>query len=354
MRKFQPLGVGAILIGLMYAACGSKGQDQNTDERIPVQVAGPTRIDVEDVLHYYGEIRADQEARLDFNFSGRIAKYHYEVGEKVPRGAVMAILNQEEILAQLEQTKVADEKAQADLQRVERLHADQIISDDRLELARVGAKQARAAFVMAQEALKNSSVIAPFSGLVAEKNGEVGEYYNSMMGGPPVYRLVNIDKVKMLIGIPESEVPMVKKGQEARILLDTYPGELFLGQVTRVGLTIDRLSRTMEAEITVPNASMRLKPGMMADIDLVTGRRQAVLSIPQKALMQDMGLENIFVVLDGKAVIKEVVSGVRQGDVVEIVQGLNEEDQVVIEGQFDLKEGDQVKSQPTTAFPKER
>jgi len=201
--------------------------------------------------------------------------------------------------------------------------------------------------------VKNSSVIAPFSGSVAEKNGEVGEYYNSMMGGPPVYRLVKIDKVKILIGVPESEVPRVKMGQEARIILDTYPEEIFLGQVTRVGLTIDRLSRTLEVEITAPNESMRLKPGMMADIALIVDRRQKVLSIPQKAIIQDMGLEHIFVIVDGKAVVREVVSSVRQDDVVEIVQGLNGEEQVVIEGQFDLKEGDPVKVLLTSASAKE-
>jgi membrane fusion protein (multidrug efflux system) len=342
-----------VMPGLMLLGCGSGGQDQDIGEKVPVQVTRPLRQGVEDVLHFIGELRADKEAGLDFNVSGRIARFNYEVGDRVPRGAIMASIRQEEILAQLEQTKAAYEKSEADLKRLERLHGEQIVSDDRLEAARVGAKQAKTAYVMAQEALKNSSVIAPFSGSVAQKNGEVGEYYNAMMGGPSVYRLVKIDSVKVLIGIPELEVPKVSLGQEARITTDTYPGMIFYGQVTRVGLTIDRFSRTLEVEIGASNDQRLMKPGMMADIDLVVGHREKVLSIPQKAVIRDMGLEHIFLVEDGKALLRQITSGAKQDDAIEIVAGLTGGEQVVVEGQFGLKEGDLVSIVSKTSSPKD-
>ncbi len=327
---------------LIFAGCGPRDQGKTSDEGIPVQVVSPASMDVEDVLRFIGELRPHREARLDFNLSGRIARLDYEVGDRVAQGTVMASLLQEEIMAHLEQTRVADEKASADLKRIERLHQDKIASDDRLEAARVNAKQTHAAYVMAQQALKNSTVIAPFSGAVAEKNGEVGEYYNSMMGGPPVYRLVKIDSVKVVIGVPEAEVPRVKMGQTARIKLGAYSGEIFPGQVTRVGLTVNRISRTMEVEITVPNKQGLLKPGMMADMELVVDHRKSVLSLPQKTIIRDMGLEHVFVVEETTAVIKEVVSGVEQAGRVEIKQGLSGDERVVVEGQFGLKEGDLV------------
>jgi membrane fusion protein (multidrug efflux system) len=200
---------------------------------------------------------------------------------------------------------------------------------------------------MAQEALKNSSVIAPFRGSVAEKNGEVGEYYNAMMGGPPVYRLVKMDTVKVIIGVPEAEVPRMRNGQIARIMLDTYPGMVFWGRVTRTGLTINRFSRTMEVEIRAANREGRLKPGMLADIEVVVDKRQEVLSIAQKAVIRDMGLEYVYVVEENKAVKREVVSGVEQDGRIEIVQGLTGEELVVVEGQFGLKEGDLVSVEKT-------
>jgi membrane fusion protein (multidrug efflux system) len=329
-------------IALLFMGCGPRSQNQEAEERILVQVEKLAPMDVEDVLHFIGELRADREAKLEFNLSGKIARLNYEVGDRVAGGTVMAVLQQEEILARLEQAKAAYEKASADLERIERLHREQIASDDRLEAVRVGAKQAKAAYVMAQEALKNSSVIASFSGSVAEKNGEVGEYYNAMMGGPPVYRLVKVDTIKAIIGVPEAEVPKVMRGQEARILLETYPSEVFLGSVTRTGLTIDRFSRTMEVEIRAANRGGRMKPGMLADIVVVVGRREGVLSIPQGSVIRDMGLEHVYVVEEGKAVKREVVSGVGQDDRIEIVQGLTGDELVVVEGQFGLKEGDLV------------
>jgi membrane fusion protein (multidrug efflux system) len=330
------------MIALLASGCGPGGEDEGAQESISVQVAVPERIDVEDMLRFIGELRADKEARLEFNLSGRIASLRYEVGDRVKKGTVMATIHQEEIRAYLEQTKAAHEKAQADLQRVERLHEQEILSDDRLEAARVGAKQANAAYVTAQEALKNSSVIAPFTGSVAEKNGEVGEYYNAMMGGPPVYRLVKVDTVKVIIGVPEAEVPRVHRGQQARILLDTYPDEVFLGQVTRTGLVIDRFSRTMEVEITASNDNGLLKPGMMGDIELIVDQRQGVLSVPLKAIIRDMGLEHVFVVEDEKSVVRQVTTGVEQDGKAEVVTGLNGDEQVIVEGQFGLKEGDPV------------
>ena len=327
---------------LVWLGCGSRGQDETAEEKVSVQVAIATPMDVEDVLRFIGELRPDREAKLEFNLSGRIASLRYEVGDKVSPGTIMATIRQEEIRAHLEQTKAAYEKASADLNRIERLHEDKIATDDRLEAARVGVKQAHAAYIMAQEALKNSSVIAPFGGLVAEKNGEVGEYYNAMMGGPPVYRLVKIDTVKVIIGVPEAEVPRVHPGQQARITLDTYPQEVFRGQVTRTGLTIDRFSRTMEVEITAPNQRGLLKPGMLADIELVVGHRQGVLTVPQKAVIRDMGIEHLFLVENGTAILRKVTSGVVQKGHVEIIEGLEGSEKVVVEGQFGLKEGDPV------------
>jgi membrane fusion protein (multidrug efflux system) len=331
-----------LLTGIILLGCGPGGQEDDVREEVIVQITRPMPGEIEDVLHFIGELRAEKEARLDFNYSGRIAAFNYEVGEPVKKGAVMARLRQEEIRAQLEQAEAAHQKARSDLERVERLHAQEIVSDDRLESARVGTKAARAALVMAQEALKNSAVIAPFSGSVAEKNGEVGEYYNAMMGGPSVYRLVKIDTVEAVIGVPESEVPRVSVGQEARLSVETYPDRMFQGTVTRVGLDIDRYSRTLEAEISAANPEGLLKPGMLADIELVVDRRHGVLSLPQKAVIRDMGLEHVFVIEDSLAVKREVVSGATQDGRIEIREGLQADDQVVIEGQFGLKEGDRV------------
>lgn len=347
MKRLKLTSVMAAVL-LIFLGCGSRSQNEEAQGKIWVQVEKPTSMDVEDVLRFIGELRADREARLEFNLSGKIARFNYEVGDRVTGGTIMATLRQEEILAHLEQAKAAYEKASADRERIERLHQAQITSDDRLEAARVGAKQARAAYVMAQEALKNSSVIAPFSGSVAEKNGEVGEYYNAMMGGPPVYRLVKVDTVKAIIGVPEAEVPRVKTGQEARILLDSYPGKAFHGLVTRTGLTIDRFSRTMEVEITAPNEHGLLKPGMLANIQLVVDRRQGVLSIPQGAVIRDMGLEHVYMVEEDRAMKREVVSGVEQNGRVEILHGLTGDEQVVVSGQFGLKEGDLVSVGETT------
>lgn len=339
IRSYFPV---CLLAAAAVLGCGSGGQEQDALEQVSVQITRPIPGEIEDVLHFIGELRADKEARLDFNHSGRIASFNYEVGDRVRRGAVMARLQQEEIRARLEQAEAAHQKAQADLERVERLHAQEIVSDDRLESARVGAKSAKAAYVMAQEALKNSAVIAPFSGSVAEKNGEVGEYYNAMMGGPSVYRLVKVDTVEAVIGVPESEVPRVSLGQEARLHVETYPEEVFPGTVTRVGLDIDRYSRTLEVEISAPNPEGLLKPGMMADIELVVDHRQGVLTIPQKAVIRDMGLEHVFVAEDSLAVKREVVTGAMQNGRIEIREGLEPADQVIVEGQFGLKEGDRV------------
>lgn len=342
MKRTRSHLVWCLLLAVMIIGCGSGGQEQDRQQEVSVQVVRPMPGEIEDVLYFIGELRAEKEARLDFNYSGRIAALNYEVGERVRKGAVMARLRQEEIRAQLEQAEAAHQKAEADRERVERLHAQEIVSDDRLESARVGAKAAKAAYVMAQEALKNSAVIAPFSGSVAERNGEVGEYYNAMMGGPSVYRLVKIDTVEAIIGVPESELDRVSHGQEARLLVETYPERVFQGTVTRVGLDIDRYSRTLEVEISAANPEGLLKPGMLVDIQLVVARRAGVLTIPQKAVIRDMGLEHVFVVEDSLAVKREVVSGAMQDGRIEIREGLQGHEQVIVEGQFGLKEGDRV------------
>jgi len=85
-----------------------------------------------------------------------------------------------------------------------------------------------------------------------------------------------------------------------------------------------------------------LKPGMMVDIELIVDQRQDVLSVPLKAIIRDMGLEQVFVVEDGRSVVREVTTGVEQGERAEVITGLSGEERVVVEGQFGLKEGDPV------------
>jgi RND family efflux transporter MFP subunit len=152
-----------------------------------------------------------------------------------------------------------------------------------------------------------------------------------------------MDTVKVFVQVVESELSQLKTGAVADIQVDAYPGEVFRGEVLRISPTVDPESRTADVEIRVANKSHRLKPGMFARVNLIVQKRDGVLLLSKDSLLDRNGPPKVFVHDNGKALIREVVLGLEGDLYVEVVKGLQEDEEVIAAGQYDLKDGMPVK-----------
>ena len=182
---------------------------------------------------------------------------------------------------------------------------------------------------------KQLELKAPVDGVIIERNATVGELVDK---GREVFTISEPTRLWAIAEIKERDIAAVKVGQEATFTVLPYPQELFRGKVILVGNQVEAASRTLEVRIGVDNADGRLKPGMFADVGIVTTILDNVLLIPDSALQTDGDSQIVFVALDGNKFEKRVVKlGEEQQGRVQVLAGLKAGEQIATEGSFILK-----------------
>ena len=192
---------------------------------------------------------------------------------------------------------------------------------------------------------EKASIKSPINGIVIKKfldEGSQVEPSVSPMMRVPVIMVANIDTVKVLVNVSEKYLGKLKEKAKAKVKVDAYPDEVFLGEVVRIAPLVDLATRTSEVEIKIPNEEHRLKPGMFARVNLILEKKENTLVVPNKAVLNENNRKFVFVVNGSIAREREVKTGIYQKDSVEIVEGLKETDLVIVEGNYGLKDGTEV------------
>jgi len=234
------------------------------------------------------------------------------------------------------------------VERMERLKSEKAVSDQQYEKVKLAyeaaeaqLQQARAALNLAEHNLDVSLMKAPFSGVVASRNAEVGDVINPMMGGfspsSGVLTLMDFYKVKIEIDASHRDIVRIKKGQAAQLRVSAFPDKVFQGRVAIVNLTADPLTKKFKVEVGIDNPDLILRPNTFGEITLEVSSHEDALVIPQKAV-----LESKYIFLAGEnnqAQRREVTLGLQNADLVEILNGLKEGDFVIVDGNYGLEDG---------------
>lgn len=213
--------------------------------------------------------------------------------------------------------------------------------------AQVAQTQAQVAQAQAQVELiktniKNSVIRAPISGIISSKQINPGEMCQA---GAMLGSIVNVDKVKLVIDVPEDDINKIKDGQEATVNIDALGDEgKIKGKISTIS-PASGPSRLFKVKIEIENKDHRLKPGMFASVNVVRGIKENVITVPKDAVLIRKHGNVVYVVNEGKAEERLVKIGVTNGDKVEITEGLKEGETVVVSGQNMLMEGSSVKIQ---------
>jgi len=201
-------------------------------------------------------------------------------------------------------------------------------------------RQAEATVRLAEMQLKNTTICAPISGVVSKRFVDQGTLVSKTT---PIVRIVAMHRVKAVVQIVESELAQLRCGTTADISVDAYREEIFKGTVTCISPTVDPESRTADVEIQMDNRDYRLKPGMFARVNLVVQRRNGVLLLSEDSLLRESGSARVFIHDSGRASLREVTLGLEGEQNVEVLGGLQEGDEVIVAGHYELRDGMPVK-----------
>ena len=337
-KTIKTLSLAVLSAGLL-ASCSSSSSSKATEEQsadtIRLVEVAPAEMRA---LSLSEEFTAQLEAKVINNITaqagGRLKQLLVKVGDRV--GAGQAVARMEATQAAQAQIQLAD--AKTNFARMDELYKVGGVSKAQWEQAKSAVDQAKLAYGNAAE---NTVLRSPISGFVTAKNYDNGDMTSPQL---PVVVIQQIAPVKAVIGVSEQYYSYLKKGAAATLSVDALGEETFSGVVTNIFPTLDPVTHTVSTEIEVANKDLKLRPGMYARVHLDFGTKEA-LTVPDKAIVRQAGsgARYVYVFSGGKAVYRAVELGQQQGDLYEVVSGLNAGDQVIISAPSNLKNGLSVK-----------
>jgi RND family efflux transporter MFP subunit len=309
------------------------------DAYIPVKVMDIVLGEVEERVAYTGTVNAWHEANVSSETAGRVTQVNVKVGDYVDKGEVIARVDDEIKKLSTEQAFANYQKARLDSSRSEELFQKNSISKFELEGAQLNSKFAYINWRMTKRQLDDSYIKAPISGRIAFKFVDVG---GMLSPGMPIVTIVYIAKVKITVGVAETDILKIAVGQKVKVTNETY-SETFSGEVYSVGAKADQMTRSFPVEVAVQNLGERLKPGMSSKVDILAKIHKNKMLVPASSVLERMGDKIVFVVSGDSAQRKFVSVGGQVNNKIVIEDGLKSGEKVVYVGQENLSDGAKVK-----------
>jgi len=333
-----------IILGMIFVSgCSAKKANsnaENSDEVVPVKVAKAVKKNYDIILEYVGTVEPYQKARIGAQMSGTIEKIYVKEGDFVKEGQLLVQMNTQ----QLTQAKIQFELAESDYKRMKSLFEAGSIPEQQLERAKANYESAKASYELV---LSNTQIRAPFDGIVTEKLMNEGEVFTLVPiggGSPVIITLMRMDLVKIKLSIAEKDFPFIKLNQPAEVIVDVYPNRVFTGKVIQKNPAVSSTTRTFMVEIEVPNRDLLLRPGMFARVRIKIGQARGII-IPESAVVPLPGsnVNYVFVVKNDTVNRRNITIGRKFDGEVEVLSGVDENENVVISGQTKLADGMKVK-----------
>lgn len=360
----------AALFGVRVFGAVQQKQSAKTVEvnEVPVAVVAASRRDVVERVFSTGVIRPRNEVNIFTKLPGTVERVLVKVGDSVSAGQELARVEHRTVALQGQQTEAQARAARAGLaqartqlqsartqyERFQKLRADNAVPQAEFErveagyhgaLSAVEAAESQLAMVtaatgLAAESLKNSRVVSPISGTVTRRDANVGTLATPAQ---PLFQVQDVSALKVDGSVTGSDYQRIRVGQQAVVSVDDIPGRTFPGKVLTVSPTLDPQTRRAAVEIEVDNPEHRLLPNMFAQVEIHTGKREGVLTIPASAVVALPGTKVVYVARAGKAEEVRPTLGPAEGEVVVVEKGLAEGDPVITEGQTTVTDGTAIK-----------
>lgn len=338
MRRFA----FAIVVAALVSACGSQAEESQLADATPVRVRPATTGPATPAIQTNGTVATKDEMRLSFKTAGVIRAIHVEEGVAVAKGQKLAEIELTEVNAQVEQARQLAEKARRDLERGERLYADQVISLEQLQDLRTQAALQKAGLEAAQFNRGYSVIVAPSDGVVLRRLAEERELVPS---GQPVLVVGARDAGYVVkAALADREIVQLKLGDPAEIRMDAYPAQALPGSLVEIAGAADA-SGLFPIEVRFDSVPVRLASGLVAKLNLypAASRTHLLTYVPIGAVVEGDGDRASVFVVDGNVVKRRAVrvAFIAPSEVA-LAEGLEPGERVVTDGALYLEDGERI------------
>ncbi len=308
---------------------------------VAVEVQPVRTVSMPDDVTAVGTLVSNESVILRPEVAGRIATIRFAEGEPVSKGAVLVEFDAAVQRAEVQQARANLKLAESNHRRTEDLFARKFVSQSSRDTALSQLEVARAAVALAEARFERTRIRAPFDGVVGIRRVSVGDYIKE---GEVLVNLEEIATLKVDFRLPEQYLGRIGVGQTLEVTSDVLAGETFSARVHAIDPLVDAQGRAVAMRAKLANAGARLRPGMFVRVRLILQERPAVKVVAEEAVVPAAGdVRFVYRIEDEVARRVDVVTGVRRGTLVEIVDGLAPGDLVVTAGQLKLRDGARVR-----------
>jgi len=341
---------GTVALG-MLCGCGHSATETVTKPAPPVDVrtTHPKRGDIIRSVSLPANITPNMQATLYSKVAGYLKTITVDKGDEVKQGQLLAEIEVPELVADFARTKAEAEIAELDYKRASEAHqkSPDLVVLQSVDATKAKSLMAKANLERAETLLGFCKITAPFSGVITRRAVDAGAFVPAATSGSAaqnaaVVTLMDFDRVRVQVAVPENEVPLIRNGLPVKVLVDELPGRSFEGSVTRFSPALDEASKTMLAEIDLENPKHELRPGMYATMKLGVEKHSDALLVPVEAAAFEKAGTFVLTVADGKAKKLPVKTGFNDGASVEILDGLVPNQPVILVGKLVLSTGQPV------------
>ena len=334
----------AVLLWAGFLATGCKGQEglattenhSNQAASIPVSIIEVRPAPMRDVILLPGTTEAWQDVQVAADTSGRIEWIGPREGQRVKKGDLLVKIDVSELKAALDHAEAQFKLADDLYQRRRRLFDRKIIAKEELDQSETQRTLAVTDYEQIKVKYDQGFPKSPISGIINHLYVDAGEFIDT---GKPLTDIVNIDRIKINVQVPELDIRFVRRGQKTPVRIDAFAERELIGVVDFVAFKADPATKTFLVRTLIDNPFGDIRPGMIGRVAFVRQIISDALAAPLFALVDKGGERLVFIEEDGVAHSRTVSIGVIEGDRVQITSGLSPGDHLIVKGQTEVEDG---------------
>lgn len=340
------------VLSALMVGCKQENTMNRTEIPTPVSVSDITYGSVSRIFTTNSTAVSSAEAELSTEMAG---KYHlqnnpatgkpYKLGDKVKKGALIIRIEDKsyENGISIETKKLNLELAEQELVKTKSLYEKGGATQTEVKNSEVKIMNSRLDYENAEMNLEKMNIRAPFEGVIVNLPHFSQEA--KLNSGTSVVTIMDYSQMLLEINLPESAINEVKVGQKALITHYTLPKDTIIGEIAELSPAISAETRTFKGKLLIDNSKLLIRPGMFVKADIVTERHNSTIVIPKNIVRTERNRRIVFVVDQGIARAKNIRLGLEEKNNVEVLSGLDKDDQLVIRGYETLRDGSKVKIQ---------
>ncbi|MEM7082630.1 MAG: efflux RND transporter periplasmic adaptor subunit [Pseudomonadota bacterium] len=302
---------------------------------VPVTLATVTSMAFQDRVEAIGTTRANESVTITAKVTDKISSINFVDGQSVDKGQLLVELTNDEQTAQLAEAKADLEDARRQLRRVEELAAQGTVAASQVDELRARASGADARLEAIVARLKDRVIRAPFAGVLGFRQVSPGTLVSP---GTAITTLDDVSRLKLDFSVPELYLQAIDVGDSVIASSPAFRARAFEGIVAGIDSRIDEITRAVTVRADIPNEEGRLRPGMLMTVELQTAARTS-LAVPEASVVPGDPDPYVYVVNDNTAARRDVKTGQRSGGYIEILEGLESGDRIVVLGLVKLRDG---------------